>query len=125
MSDYRVEPNSCNCHPETCCCPDFVLFHGDYIVARGSNRTELQKLVTYAKDASRWHAFIRSTGHEVDMSTGPGSSKDMHIRIDCTGCEKYLESGAPDYEGTLNAVMDDETRLQAITPAQRTNEQSL
>lgn len=64
------------------------------------------------QDAERWRAFIRSTGHEVDMSSGPGKHKDLHIRINCTGCERYLESGAPDYEGTLNAVMDDEIKLQ-------------
>lgn len=66
-----------------------------------------------SRDAARWRAFVRSTGHEVDMSTGPGKNKDLHIRINCTGCERYFESGAPDYEGTLNATMDDEIKLQA------------
>ena len=66
-----------------------------------------------AIDAARWRAFVRSTGHETDMSTGPGKHKDMHIRLNCTGCERYTESGAPDWKGTLEAVMDDEIRLQA------------
>jgi hypothetical protein len=25
MSDYRVVPNWCNCHPETCCCNDWAI----------------------------------------------------------------------------------------------------
>src|SRR5581483_1805478 len=52
---------------------------------------------TQALDAARWRAFVRVTGHEVDMSSGPGKAKDLHVRINCTGCERYLESGAPDY----------------------------
>lgn len=65
------------------------------------------------KDAARWRAFVRVTGHETDMSTGPGVHKDMHIRLNCTGCECYTESGAPDWKATLEKVMDDEIRLQA------------
>jgi len=40
------------------------------------------------------------------------AARDLIIRIDCTGCAKFIESGALDYEGTLNAVMDDEIQLQ-------------
>jgi hypothetical protein len=41
---YRVERTKCGCHPETCCCPDFSLWSGNYLVARGSNESELRKL---------------------------------------------------------------------------------
>lgn len=63
-------------------------------------------------DAERWRALVRSTGHETDMSSGPGTHKDMHIRFNCTGCERYTESGAPDWKATLEAVMDSEIQLQ-------------
>lgn len=74
-------------------------------------------LMANAKDAARWRAFVRVTGNECDMSTGPwsGAAKDLHVTINCTGCAKFLESGAPDYVGTLNAAMDDEIRTQADT----------
>lgn len=26
---YKVLPNSCRCHPETCCCNDWAIFTGD------------------------------------------------------------------------------------------------
>lgn len=66
-----------------------------------------------ARDAARWRALVASTGHETDMSSGPGKPKDMIVRINCTGCAKFFESGAVDWVGTLNAAMDDEIRLQA------------
>lgn len=24
--EYQVKPNSCNCHPETCCCNDWAVY---------------------------------------------------------------------------------------------------
>lgn len=96
--------------------------HPDWVARAQAAEAELAKLKAPthetgvsadSRDAARWRAFVRSTGHEVDMSTGPGKNKDLHIRINCTGCERYFESGAPDYEGTLNATMDDEIKLQA------------
>lgn len=66
-----------------------------------------------ALDAARWRALVASTGHETDMSSGPGAPKDMIVRINCTGCARWLESGAVDWAATLNAAMDDEIRLQA------------
>ena len=29
MAEYRVGRNSCNCHPETCGCSDWVILHPD------------------------------------------------------------------------------------------------
>lgn len=66
------------------------------------------------RDAARWRALVKSTGHEMDVSSGPGSPKVLVIRIDCAGCERWLESGAPDFEGTLTAAVDDEIRLQGL-----------
>lgn len=73
-------------------------------------------ILEHGKDAARWRALVASTGHETDMSSGPGKPKDMIVRIDCTGCAKWLESGAVDWAGTLNAAMDDEIRLQESAP---------
>src|SRR5882672_9517757 len=50
-----------------------------------------------AEDAARWRALVASTGHETDMSSGPGKPKDMILRINCTGCARWLESGAVDW----------------------------
>lgn len=49
---YHVEPTHCQCHPETCCCPDYTLLAGDYVVARGGNKAELQELVDAANGRS-------------------------------------------------------------------------
>jgi len=67
-------------------------------------------------DAGRYRALRRNTGHEVDLSSGPGSPKNLIIRINCTGCERYFESGAPDYLATLDTALDDEIRLQEGVP---------
>lgn len=72
-----------------------------------------------ARDAARWRALVASTGNETDMSSGPGKPKDMIVRINCTGCARWLESGAIDWTATLNAAMDDEIRLQATQPSGR------
>jgi hypothetical protein len=50
-----------------------------------------------ARDAARWRALVASTGNETDMSSGPGKPKDMIVRINCTGCARWLESGAIDW----------------------------
>jgi hypothetical protein len=46
---YRLVPNSCNCHPETCCCPDFRIIdeNGNW-VAGGMDKDQMKKLVDQA-----------------------------------------------------------------------------
>lgn len=84
--------------------------HADMVRVAQEAQSEVARL---SVDAARWQAFVRSTGHETDFSTGPGKPKDLFIKLNCTGCERYFESGAVDYEGTLNAAMDDEIKLQS------------
>src|ERR1700739_3065403 len=58
------------------------------------------------RDALRW----RTLRQETDLSSGPGGgvSKILLIRLDASGCEKFLESGAPDVPAMLDAILDAE-----------------
>lgn len=67
--------------------------------------------VENAKDAERWRCLSENKGQEYDLSSGPGSAKILLVRIDVSGCEKYLESGAPDWRATLNAALDSEIKI--------------
>lgn len=45
---YALVPNKCDCHPETCSCPDYtVLFHRQ-VLARGNNKWHLERMVERA-----------------------------------------------------------------------------
>jgi hypothetical protein len=60
----------------------------------------------HVRDAERW----RTLRQETDLSSDPGSgiSKVVLIRLDASGCAKFLESGAPDIPATLDAILDAE-----------------
>lgn len=46
---YEVVPNSCGCHPETCCCPDYrILDENGNRVAGGMNDKAMKELVAQA-----------------------------------------------------------------------------
>ena len=49
---YTVENTSCNCHPETCSCPEYEIVKTyektSFTVARGSNLLDLQIIVDAA-----------------------------------------------------------------------------
>jgi hypothetical protein len=60
---YSVESTRCDCHPETCCCPDFTVRKGEEIVARGMDGPALRDLVKWA-----------NAGLERGTSIGPDHS---------------------------------------------------
>lgn len=42
---YRVEPNVCNCHPETCCCKDWRVMEPDgSCLTTFSNKSKAQNV---------------------------------------------------------------------------------
>ena len=52
---YSLERTHCNCHPETCCCDDYVIFlneNNNYIrIASGNEKQELERLVNLANNS--------------------------------------------------------------------------
>ncbi len=51
---YEVQPNRCNCHPETCSCPDYEVWtkdkDGNYIrrICGGQDKNTLELLCSRA-----------------------------------------------------------------------------
>lgn len=46
---YKVVSNSCGCHPETCCCPDYrIIDEEGNRVAGGMDDKAMEKLVKQA-----------------------------------------------------------------------------
>ena len=60
------------------------------------------------RDARRWVALREDKGQEFDLSSGPGKPKTLLLSLNAEGCERYLESGRPDYSATLDAILDAE-----------------
>lgn len=42
---FEIKPTRCDCHPETCCCPDYTLFIDGKRLVRDSNKDNLEQIV--------------------------------------------------------------------------------
>ena len=60
------------------------------------------------RNAARWAALREDKGQELDFSSHSGRPKRLVISLDAEGCDRYLESGRPDYSATLDAILDAE-----------------
>ena len=47
---FVIERNRCDCHPETCCCPEYNLLMDGVVISRNSNRQELQRVIDRIKE---------------------------------------------------------------------------
>ena len=63
-------------------------------------------------DSVRYRALRTNVGREYVMAT-PGKAHDLIIKLRADGCEKYRGDGAVDFPATLDAILDDEVRIQA------------
>lgn len=45
---YRVKPNICKCHVETCNCPPYKVYYNDVYICSGDNYGKLSKMITRA-----------------------------------------------------------------------------
>ena len=70
-----------------------------------------EAMLAACADVRRFRTLLRMTGNEWTIAT-PGVPHAIEIRLDCTGCEKYLPDGAVNFPATIRAALDDEQRIQ-------------
>jgi hypothetical protein len=48
---FEIKPTRCDCHPETCCCPDYTLFLDGKRLVRDSDKENLEQIVKIGETA--------------------------------------------------------------------------
>lgn len=112
MARYKVERNYCNCHPETCCCPDWAIIdttdglkydsHNSETTAREiaaalndqENRAELRRKIAALEDALR--PFLLKVDIQAVLNLPPQTKV----------LPKLLTAG--DYQAAAKAINIDE-----------------